>query len=368
MGRVLVALLAGGTLWAQTPVSVLVPNTALHDHYLFNRSYSYDGEDYSGLPWRFYYANVGSSPAPTALRTRCPMQQVNGAPYGHANFGWFRFPVPGGNGNWPPSNGTEPLAATGEYLETAKLGPMGSLNPTGFEFNGEFAGETHPLSSPAGGGPHYFVETVYFTDRECSDAGTEFGFYRMVANSDYGDAPVNSFTFYYSKFSNCNDDYGCWDVNGHQVKSPVATATIASAAPNAAGTYQYRFHVIRIGSDFNVSVLDPASGHPVTCQWSIPTGGSNGPCQFSVPIESWYPLADQIDSGYIVIATQSSHLYPAMTGNPYPEWYDYATGKLGATPPANVVPTTEPNGTKSCIFHGAGYACLDALSLAVLYQ
>jgi hypothetical protein len=367
--RVFLALFAAPALWAQTPVSVLVPNTTLHDHYLFNRSYKYDGQDYTGLPWMFYYVNVGSSPAPTTLRTRCPMQQVNGTPYNRANFGWFRFPVPGGNWIWPPSNGTEPLAATGEYLETAQFGPMGSTNPVGFVFDGEFAGETDPPSSHTPGQPpHYFVETVYFTDRECSDAGTEYGWYRLVADSDSGDAPPNSFTFYYSKFSNCNQDYGCWDTNGHQVQSSVATATTSSVAPTAAGTYQYKYQVIRSGSSFNVSILDPSSGSPVTCQWSISTGGGSGPCQFSVPIESWYPSASQIDSGYVVVATQSSHLYPATTGAPYPQWYDYAPGGVGAAPPTNVVPTNEPNGTRSCITHGVGYACLDALSLQVLYE
>jgi len=348
---------------------MLVPNTTLHDHYLFNSVYTYDGKDYSGLPWRFYYVNAGLSPAPATLRTRCLLQQVDGTPYDNANFGWFRFPVPGGNGTWPPANGTEPLAATGEYLQTAQFGPRGSFNPIGFVFNGEFAGEANPPSSHTPGQPpHFFVEAVYFTDRECSDAGTEYGWFRLVADTDSGDTPANAITFYYSKFSNCNLDYACLDTNGHQVQASVVTATITNMAPNRAGTYQYQNQVIRNGSDFNVSIVDPASGSPVTCQWSISTGGGSGPCEFSVPIESWYPSANQIDRGYIVLATQSSHLYPAMTGAPYPQWYDYAPGGLGAAPPNNIVPTTEPNGTQSCITQGVGYACLEAQSLQVLYE
>src|SRR5579863_1051387 len=106
--RLLPILLVAPAVWAQIPVSVLVPHTQLHGHYLFNRSYTYDALDDTGLPWRFYYANVGSNAAPSALRTRCAWQEVNGAPYNHANFGWFRFPTPGGNGAWPPANGTEP--------------------------------------------------------------------------------------------------------------------------------------------------------------------------------------------------------------------------------------------------------------------
>jgi hypothetical protein len=357
-------------LRAQTPVPVLVPHTLLHDHYLFNRSFTYDGQDYSGLPWRFYYANVGASPPPTTLRTRCALRQVNGAPYNHANFGWFRFPVPGGNGTWPPATGTEPLAVTGEYLATAQFGPLGDASPAGFVFNGEFAGEAKPVSSPTSGdNTHFFIEAVYFTDRECSDAGTEYGWYRMVANSYTGDTPPNSFVFYYTKFANCNLDYACWDVEGHQVQSPVATATITGVAPNAAGTYQYKFQAIRSGSDFNVSLLDPGTDAPVTCQWSFSSGGgSSGTCEFAVPIESWYPSAAQISSGYVVVTTQSSHLHPSMTGAPYPEWYDYEVGGVGGAPPTNVVPTTEPNGAKSCLTNGKGYACLDAVSLEVFYE
>lgn len=364
------AVFLAPALWAQTPVAVLVPNTTPHDHYLFNGSYSYDGRDYTGLPWLFYYVNIGSSPAPATLRSRCPMEQIDGTPYDQPDFGWFRFPAPNGNWVWPPSNGTEPLAATGEYLETAQFGPMNGVNPSGFVFDGEFAGETNPASSAIQDGEaHYFVEAVYFTDRECSDAGSEYGWYRLVANSNYGDAPANSIAFYYTKFANCNTDYGCWDVEGHQVQSLTATANISNLAPNGAGTYQYKYQVIRSASDFNVSILDPASDSPVTCQWSLSTGaGSSGACQFSVPIETWFPSAVQIASGYLVVATQSSHLYPAMTGAPYPQWYDYALGGMGAAPPANIVPTREPNGTQSCVTNGAPYACLEALSLQVLYQ
>jgi hypothetical protein len=271
---------------------------------------------------------------------------------------------------WPPATGTEPLAATGEYLETAQFGPMDNVNPVGFVFDGEFAGEASPPSSQIEDSHNrYFVEAVYFTDRECSDAGTEYGWYRNVANTVSGDMPPNSVTFYYAIFNNCNIDYGCWDVLGHQVETQSATTTITNLAPNANGVYQYKFQAVRSGSDFNLSVLDPSSGNPVNCQWSISTGGgSSGTCQFSIPIESWFPSSDQISSGYIVVASQSSHLYPSMTGAAYPAWYDYGSQGLGGAPPTNVVPTTEPNGTESCLYQGAGYACLKAVSLEVLYE
>lgn len=364
------ALFAIPVLCAQTSVPVLIPNTSLHDHYLFNASWTYDGQDHTGLPWMFYYANVGSSPPPTTLRTRCALGPVNGAPYNHVDFGWFRFPIPGNPWVWPPFNGTEPLAATGEYLETSQFGPLDAASPVGFVFDGEFAGETNPPSSQIQDQyTHYFVEAVYFTDRECSDAGAEYGWVREVANSGSGDTPADSVTFYYSIFNNCNTDYGCWDVLGDQVHQQSSNTTITHLAPNLEGLYQYKFQATRSGSDFNLSVLDPSSGSPVNCTWSISgSGGGSGACQFPVPIETWYPTPDQTASGYIVVATQSSHLYPAMTGAPYPDWYDYASAKLGAAPPNNVVPTNEPNGTQSCLYEGHGFACLKAVSLEVLYH
>jgi hypothetical protein len=356
--------------YAQAPVSVLVPGTVRHDHYLFNSSFTYDSQDYTGLPWDFYYVNIGSSPPPATLRTRCLLQQVNGAPYHHANFGWFRFPAPDGPWVWPPANGTEPFAPTGEYLETAQFGPVNGASPVGFVFDGEFAGEANPPSSQIQDNfTHFFEEAIYFTDRECSDAGTEYGWYRNVASSASGDMPPNSLTFYYAIFNNCNIDYGCWDVLGHQVQTQSATATITNLAPNSGGTYEYKYQVLRSGSDFNLSVLDPASDNPVNCQWSISTGGgASGACQFPVSIASWFPAPDQIPSGYIVVATQSSHLYPALTGAAYPQWYDYGSQGPGGAPPTNIVPTTEPNGTQSCLFQGTGFACLKAISLQILYE
>jgi hypothetical protein len=368
--KLLPALFALPVLLAQTAVPVLAPNTALHDHYLFNGSWTYDSQDHTGLPWNFYYANASSSPSPTTLRTRCSLEPVNGAPYGHVDFGWFRYPVPGGTGAWPPADGTEPLAATGEYLETSQFGPMDSASPAGFVFEGEFAGETNPPSPQTQDQyTHYFVEAVYFTDRECSDAGAEYGWQRLVAHSVSGETPPDSVTFYYSIFNNCNDDYACWDILGHQVHQQSSNTTVTSLAPNLEGLYEYQFRAIRSGSNFDVSVLDPSSGNPVNCDWSTSNGGSgSGACRFQVPVESWFPPADQIAKGYIVLATQSSHLYPSMEGRSYPEWYDYAAAQLGGTPPTNVVPTHEPNGTQSCLYEGLGFACLKAISLEVLYQ
>ena len=48
----------------------------------------------------------------------------------------------------------------------------------------------------------------------------------------YGDWAVNSFTFYYSDFTNCGVDYGCWDTNGQRIGESVETVNITNATPN----------------------------------------------------------------------------------------------------------------------------------------
>ncbi len=153
---------------------------------------------------------------------------------------------------WPAYNGSEPLAVTGEYLETSQFGPMEGANPVGFVFERRVCRRDAPCRRhPPRSIAHFFIEAVYFTDRECSDAGTEYGFYRDPSNSDYGDAPADSVTFYYAKFNNCNHDYGCWDIDGHQVSgNSMRRVNISAVAPNTDGTYQYKFQAIRSGPRF----------------------------------------------------------------------------------------------------------------------
>jgi hypothetical protein len=311
-------------LRAQTPVSVLQQNTVLHGHYLFNQSWQYDQLDYDGLPHIFYFANANTQPPSGTLRQRCALSHIIGTPYNHADFDWFNYP------DYSPADGMFPYASPGEYLSSEQFQPNGFGSPVGFDFVGEFGGEvTSPTPSSSGS---YFIEAAYFTDRECSDAGTEYGWYREPASFFSGDQAVDSVTFYYSDFTNCNIDQMCWDVNGQQIGQPTATATITGIPANSQGR-MYRFRAIRSGGNFVISVLDPSSGAVASgCSAFISVPGvgnssASGDCQFSVPIASWYPSVTVTQSGFLVAASQSSHIYPPPTGSPRGN---------GGVPPANL--------------------------------
>lgn len=334
-------LLAMPLVQAQTPMSVLQANTVLHDDYLFNESWTYDQQDYSGLPHMFYFANSNTQPPVGTRRSRCALTHVSGGPYGHADFDWFNYP------DYSPADGTFPYASPGEYLASENFQPNGLGSPVGFDFEGEFGGSV-TTPTPASSGS-YYLEAAYFTDRACSDAGTEYGWYRFPSNYYSGDQAINSVTFYYSDFTNCNIDFMCWDINGQQVGQPTGTATLTNIPVNSQGSYEYHFRAIRSGGYFIITLFDPVyNSIPNGCSAAIdvPTVGSytvSGDCQFWVPIASWYPAEAVTQSGYLVAASQSSRTYPPPVGSPRGS---------GGPPPTNL----------------PGLVGLNANSFQVLYQ
>lgn len=321
-------ILGDPSVHAQTSRPILTPYT-LNDHYLFNQTWQYDSQDYAGLPWTFYFANTSAQPPSGTRRSRCAFIPVDGTPYGHANFDWFNFP------DYSPADGQYSYAPPGEYL----AGQTGAGNLVGFDFDGEFGGAA---TTPTTAG--FFVEAVYFTDRECSDGGTEYGWYRLPAWS-VGDQAQDSVTFYYSVFSNCNGDFMCWDTNGQQVFPNTTTVTLAKIPCNSRSTvgpnclpdaYQpgwleYDFKAIRRGSVFMITLLDPVTGTtPAGCSASsspatIGVTQAGASCEFSIEIAPWYPPATATQRGYVVAATQSSRTYPPPDG---PQG-------MGAAPPAS---------------------------------
>lgn len=313
------AVLVTAPLYAQTQVAVLQPNTMLHDDYLFNESWTYDQQDYSGLPHMFYFANSNTQPPVGTRRTRCALTHINGTPYGHADFDWFNYP------DYSPADGSFPYASPGEYMASENFGPNQFGNPEGFDFEGEFGGSVTSPTSPSSGS--YYLEAAYFTDRECSDAGTEYGWFRFPSNFYSGDQAIDSVTFYYSVFTNCNIDFMCWDTNGQQIGQPTATATL-TGIPSRAGGYEYRFRAIRSGGYFVISLINPDDGTiPWPCSAAIFVPNLNldgndysqslsGSCQFWIPNAAWYPGESVTQNGYLVVASQSSRTYPPPVGSP----------------------------------------------------
>lgn len=335
----LLALVLCASAYAQTPVPIFQSGT-LVDYYLFNESWQVDDQRYWSLPYYFYYANTGTQPPIGSRRTRCVLTTVAGAPYGHADIDWFNYP------DYSAADGQYPYAGPGEYMASAQFGPNGYGSPYGFEFLGEFAGS---VTSATPSSPYsYYAQAVYFTDRRCSDAGAEYGWFRVPANSA-GDQAVDSVTFYYSVFTNCAIDFMCWDTNGQQVYQPTTTATITGIPLNSQSARLYRFRAIESGSNYVISLIDPVtsavpSGCTVVIQMAgeAPGAPQTGNCQFSVPIAAWYPTS-ATRSGYIVAASQARRTYPPPVGSPQ------GTG--------GVAPTNFP-----------GLSGLDARAVNVLYQ
>ena len=327
----------------QTEVTVLA--SGLHGHYLFNSSYTYDSVDYSSLPWTFYYGNANSIPSNSGQRrSRCSLSQVNGTPYGRANYSWFEY---GPYGPVTPSaNGSYPYAPPGEYLSSESFGNYNGNPSIGFNFTGEFGGTTTSTTpTPSGNATTFFVETVYFTDRECSDGGTEYGWYRFPAvastfNSALHDEPADVATFYYSNATNCNIDFMCWDTNGLQVFQNTVTAKVTNIPLTSNQNRIYKFSANKVvnpsgftaGTYFRIQIKDPStSGVLSGCSVAmagpgISTSTASGSCDFYVPVASWYPIST-ISAGNIVAATQSSRPY----NPPY-----YTNQGDGALPPSSL--------------------------------
>lgn len=332
-----------GPVTGQTLVPILQQGVLNNDHLLFNRSYQYDQADHDGVPWTFYYANVSSQPPSGTRRSTCANVRVDAAPYGNTPsgatyFDWFNYPLPPGT----PADGQYPYAPVTEFLESTFNGS----GMQGFEFEGEFGGAvTSPTPHTSGS---LFQEAVFFTDRPCYDAGTEYGWFRTPALYAFPyDQPVSSVTFYYSDFNNCDIDFACYDTNGKIVQSNIATIPITGIPLNSGNQDRaYKFKVTRSGSTFQIQLIDIATGaNPTGCSasiydyyytssgihydWEYPglVLGTDTTCSFSVPIASWYPGTSVTGSGYVSLGTQSSRVYPPPTGSPR---------GTGGPPPTNV--------------------------------
>lgn len=329
-----IAVFAGTLVCAQTHYTRVnaLPTGGAHDLYLYNESWQVDNDwGGIGLPHAFYYANASSQPPAGTRRQRCAFERIEEGPYGYpgVHLDWYTFdPQP------VLQDGQYPYAPPGEYYASPVFGPGGAGSPRGFDFVGEFAGFTSP---PSASSPSWTVQAVYFSDQRCFQAGAEYGLARYLAvhiDENPGaplpdafptqDQPADSITFYYSRFTNCNGDFACWDSQGHVVLQNTAIATITGIPPNSRGTYEYRFRVIRADGHFAISLIDalsqdPDSELPVSgcagVSWAIETadrtgyeeiGSAPGPvCQFSIPMASWFRGVSTA-SGSMTVATQTS--------------------------------------------------------------
>jgi hypothetical protein len=287
-------------------------------------------------------------------------------------FSWYFYNPPG------PAT-TPPLAVPGEYMASPRFSysiPSPWYQTTGFEFNGEFIGQAVAPQTAQ----QSYVESAYVSDRRCFDGDSEYGWYRAPVISNGGvsaNQPANAFIFYYAVFTNCHANYACEYSDGTEVYQSTNFYAVTLNAPNAAGTWQFKFRVFRTSADpgtglvsnFVLSVTDPETGQPAPCSVVQVPGDAYPPSRsitsvsFTLPgycsevfvgIDlSWYPLPLVTNTGYVAFASASNGLIP-------PSWlYDGSPASL-SPPASNVVPTTYPNGQTA---QNAGFNVLSASEL-----
>jgi hypothetical protein len=178
----------------------------------------------------------------------------------------------------------------------------------GVEFLGSFLG-----SGSVSGTGSYVVETVYYSDRACTDASLEYGFSRRVLPG--GDEIL----FYYSDFTNC-DGGRCRATNSANgtVENPnVREHSITDLQLNSQSENKYYFHAYPVsngsGYDMRFEVLDPYTYGYAQCK--VDGAASVGNCfaeygssDGTIPFSSFNNVA-----GYVFAAAQSYGTVSAST-------------------------------------------------------
>ena len=349
---VLPLVLVGSSLMAQTLQPVQILNGANHDHYLFNGTRTVDTRDTSMLPHDFYWANANTNPPVGTPRNApwCTIVENPGTNYVPPTvLKWWQYPPPD---PMTSVEGAEPYATTGEYYQSEYFSHP-SATITGFSFQGQFSGQ-HVTSTNDG----YYTQAAYFSDRECFDGGTEYGWFHQPVNSGSLDQPGNQLYFYYSEFTNCGYLYVCSpdDQYADAVTQPtnlylVTFNSLNSKSPNP--DYEWIFRVLRCpaagcpgvansSNAFAITITDPYDlSRYAQCSVTGPTNvyfAAPGLCynvtvaianSKSFPAPQSYPGISVTNSWYITFADQSSTIFLKSTN------YNCC----GPPPVGNVVPT-----------------------------
>jgi hypothetical protein len=165
----------------------------------------------------------------------------------------------------------------------------------GFAVTATFAGTSK------GGGTA--METAYYTNRACSDAGVEYGFGK--------DPATNSVLVYWSTFANCGADAVsvCRKTDAAGLGDGFSNVQQEDAKMNEHGfriygldaNEEYTFRMFIAEHAFHVQVLK--GGHVTQCAET--EGGKLASCSYAKGAGAWYPI-DQLSDGYLVMGTQSS--------------------------------------------------------------
>jgi len=228
----------------------------------------------------------GVCPYDNRLATPAVYWYLNGNALGNSS---------GAGTSTPP---TFPSAVAAEYTETTWGSPITSVK--GIQADVDF-------TSGSGSGGSDFYETVYFTDRYCTDAGNEYGYYYDVITGVY--------QFYWGSLENCSyyNSQGQVETECYQNANGTGPEYTNSGAvnisdlqqPNSHQTNEWRYQAWVVPGQpatLTMAVVDPFDGAYAQCK--LGTSNQLGNCTWSgLGSVSTVPGAVYNSTGWVVAGT-----------------------------------------------------------------
>jgi len=273
----LFALLVGFPCAAESWISIATPS-APYQYFLYSNSGAIEKDKFDAQnPHPQKSFTYKFPPGPSAARTTCRLED---RPADHVF--WYAPPVANSSATHLDGMFATPLASEFNVSELQK-------NIRGFEALAIFGGSS---KSPGGA-----LESIYFTDRACSDGGVEYGLARDLA--------TDNLLVYWSTYSNCGNDAGsaCRKTNDPTLGDNFSNVQQESdRAPHGFRIYdldlnrQYLFRMTIENDGFQVDIFSDGDKLAL-CRES--GGQPLMPCSFHKPAPSWFPV-HKVSSGYIV--------------------------------------------------------------------
>jgi len=160
------------------------------------------------------------------------------------------------------------------------------------------------------------VETVYFTDRVCSDGGVEYGFARDIS--------TRTILVYWSTFANCANDAASLC---RKTDNPSLGQNFSNVQQENSGTnvdHGFRIYGLDVKQQYTYKMfVDHAAFHIEVsragrvAQCSDQESAKPAPCTFEKHVQNWFPVAN-LTAGYIVAGTQTSGDPGIAPGSEFP--------------------------------------------------
>ncbi len=224
--------------------------------------------------------------------------------------------------SYPKVYGGEEFSVSPSYTGVKGISLLGSFNGTGSSGSGSAS------------------EVAYFTTRDCSDAGTEYGFVR--------DLTGGQFYFYWTTYANCglldsmqtnpakalcriaNDACVSSNTMNCQVSDPSnvqqenadnythgVTVSNLQESYNHDYVFYYSAYVVETSGTYywRIQVVDPSTFSLATCSFN---GGSSGNCTFDTTVGSWFPISSVYSgmAGHVVLGSSAGGPPPDISGSP----------------------------------------------------